>query len=358
MQKRIALIVLFTLIVAGSADAQQFIVRTVYFQPTDAPGPTRQIITLLTESQDFYRDEMEHHGYGAKTFHLETDGAGNVGFHHIRGKHSANHYLIDTYNRVKSELPFKFTHDPNAQDNVHVVIIGGLNRLDNGNLGYAWYTAGHRTGGVAVLAGKALHFRLIAHEMGHTFGLYHANDPKALMWSGKDILLDYETRWLDRHHLFNDTHIRNNIPTFIESEPIEAIEGNKVQFKVIAESQSGLYHAQMYRKRTTLVIGSAEIEGKETTIEVDVRREYLTDGDRVSIQIMDIHGNTIIKHLGSITLPEPLPEVIDPPDIVVEAVEKIEDLIDCPDCQQPNETDLSVHPHLLLTTQWAILKQR
>ena len=51
----------------------QFVVRTVYFQPTDAPNPTRQIFDLLTKSPDFYRNEMERHGYGPKTFKLETD---------------------------------------------------------------------------------------------------------------------------------------------------------------------------------------------------------------------------------------------------------------------------------------------
>ena len=55
-----------------TADAQ-LIVRTIYFQPTDAPGPTRQIFDLLTETQDFFRSEMERHGYGAKTFRHETD---------------------------------------------------------------------------------------------------------------------------------------------------------------------------------------------------------------------------------------------------------------------------------------------
>ena len=74
----LTLAILLTLAVfALAADAQQFIVRTVYFQPTDTPGPTQKIIDLLVETQDFYRAEMERHGYGDKTFKLETDGAGN-----------------------------------------------------------------------------------------------------------------------------------------------------------------------------------------------------------------------------------------------------------------------------------------
>ena len=40
--------------------------------------------------------------------------------------------------------------------------------------------------------------------------------------------------------------------------------------------------------------------------------------------------------------------------------EKVEAIIvDCPDCGTPkDEPDLSVHPHVLLTTKWGVLKQR
>ena len=138
MKKRITIIILLLTWLIPSTYAQPiFTVRTIYFQPTDAPDPTVRIINLLIESENFYRSEMERHGYGAKTFQLETDQKGNVGFHLVKGKQKADHYLDDTYRRVSAELPFKFTLDPIAQDNVHVIIIGGLHSLDNGSIGYA-----------------------------------------------------------------------------------------------------------------------------------------------------------------------------------------------------------------------------
>ena len=332
-----------------TADAQQFIVRTIYFQPTDAPGPTRQIFDLLTETQDFFRSEMERHGYGAKTFRHETDGKGNIGIHIVKGKHKADHYLQDTYRRVAQELPFKFTLDPIAKDNVHVIVIGGMNELDNGSVGYAWYYPGQKSGGVAVIAAKALEFRLVAHEIGHAFGLKHTGLPGALMGSSDDRLLDYETHWLDRHHFFNDRPIRNNFPRFVKSLPIEALKERMVRFKIVAESKNGLYHAQLYVRRDSFVIGATAVEGKDATIEIDARRGYIRKDNQVLIQIMDVHGNNVVKNLGNITLPEPIlnPEVV------------VEEPVECPDCDPPNdETDLAVDPRWRLATQWAVLKQR
>ena len=283
-----------------------------------------------------------------------------------------DHYLTDSYNRVKSELPLNLSHVANLKDNVLVIIVAGIPILNTGNRGYGGYYLGNNTGGFAILVASTLTFEVLSHEIGHTFALNHATDPRAVMWAGSDILLDYETRWLDRHPFFNKTHTQNNAPRYVKSLPVEAIEDNKVRFKIVAESTSGLYQAQLMRKRGGFIIGASETQGKSATIKIDVSRELVVNGDNIDLQMMDINGNKMLKNLGTVTLPAPLPEP--KPEVVVE-IEVPEDpevqvdkkevepeepemvIVECPECELEGKTDLSVNPHHLLTTQWANFKR-
>ena len=96
----------------------------------------------------------------------------------------------------------------------------------------------------------------------------------------------------------------------------------RFRFNVVAASESGLYQVQIYRGRNGLIIGTAEAEGERATITVDVESEYLQDGDSVTVQIMDIHGNHTFKLINNITLP--LPIIVD---INSDGVVNIQDLV-------------------------------
>jgi len=369
---------LLVLIAVGSADAQQYIVKTVYFQPTDAPAPPARIIQLMLEAQDFYRSELERHGYESRTFQLETDKQGNIGFHHIKGRHPAIHYISDTYNQIKREFPFEFKRESVVgQNNIHVIFVAGLDRINNTNLGVGFPYSQFHSGGNALIAGNIASFRLVAHELGHAFGLFHTGTINALMGPGRDIFLDYEARWLDNHHFFSDTHIKTDFPEAVLDFPIEAIGGATIRFKVIARSDSGLYHAQLCRKRDTYILGYDEtITGESDMIQVDASRGRLINGDSVWFQIMDVNGNYYFHHVTNIVLPEPNrksdaknknPEIVQIPEQEkIEPEIKVDETEDCPDCLPDaieNETDeiqrdLNVHFQPKLATQWARLKMR
>ena len=72
------------------ADAN--VIHTVYFQAADRPPPTKDDIRkakdIMHKTQVYYLQEMKRHGYGAKTFNLERDDAGQIVINIVKGKHN------------------------------------------------------------------------------------------------------------------------------------------------------------------------------------------------------------------------------------------------------------------------------
>ena len=361
-----------------AVDAQQFIVRTVYFQPQGTPGPTDEIRHIMLEVQDFYRNEMERHGYGDKTFRLETDAAGNPDIHIIKAKHPAIHYISDTYNQLFAELPFDFRRQsPIGQNNIHLIIIAGLDHVDNTKLGVGFPYSQFHSGGTAIVAGNRASRWVIAHELGHAFGLFHTGKIGALMSvRGSEFFLDYEARWLANHHGFNDTHIKTDVPDRFTDLPVEAIGGGTIRFRIVASSKSGLYHCQLCRQRGTYILGFDDtVSGNSDIIQIDASRGRLIEGDNVWFQVMDVNGNYTFHHQTRISLPDPdekkntnknpveqpTPEPEPKPEPKPEVKEEA---VDCPDCMPDgvddpiDDKDLSVRQVHLMTTTWATLKQR
>ena len=70
-------------------------VRLVYFVPRDRSarsGATLRLRNAITAAQQFFANEMERHGYGRKTFAIETDNKGEPIVHQLRGKFEEDHY--------------------------------------------------------------------------------------------------------------------------------------------------------------------------------------------------------------------------------------------------------------------------
>ena len=112
------------------------------------------------------------------------------------------------------------------RNNVVVIFIGGLDFFFlEGNFfgikGFAQVYDSWDCGGLVVV-GQDPHQRVVAHELGHTFGLMHdLETPKAFMASSGRVahnkateMTDFEARWLDKHHYFNAIHRIDAIPKF------------------------------------------------------------------------------------------------------------------------------------------------
>ena len=61
-------------------------VRLLYFFPSDRAARPERVATLrqlIKDAQEFYAEQMESHGFGKKTFTLETDAAGEPVVHRV-----------------------------------------------------------------------------------------------------------------------------------------------------------------------------------------------------------------------------------------------------------------------------------
>ena len=191
-------IAIFLSFAAIQAEAR-FIVRTVFFKPANAKVvPENRISNIVKDAQKLYADEMALQGYGRKTFKYEEKVDGDVRVHTVNGRFNSFNYADNTYEKILLELPDKFnprTPPWDKQDEIFIIIVGGVASV-NGSWGFAWPHHSNRYGGVAVIAAESGHLNkdVIAHELGHCFGLYHkppGSDPDP------PSLEQYEARWLD-----------------------------------------------------------------------------------------------------------------------------------------------------------------
>lgn len=235
----LALLICLSFICISNA---KFDVHIIYFKPTDAPDIDREFHDkILKDIQKYVQSEMTRHGFTGKTFPLELDEDDKLVIHVINGKHNSNHYDIaddynahlslDVYNNIQDEFPFKFNNsvNVNSRDNIHLVIMGGIKM--NGDwrnapaMGLAWH--GGRWGGNALETMDRMHdfpnhyLAVIAHELGHAFGLDPGHNEVRQAFNGLEIafgkttadwndrmrILDFEAALMDSRPIFRKTDL-------------------------------------------------------------------------------------------------------------------------------------------------------
>ena len=145
-------------------------VRMIYFLPNDRPFRAEAVQWIkdgIHTIQTFYGEQMQAHGSGDKTFSVETDDQGESIVHRMDGQHPDSHYLDENGNvshSVNEEVFKKF--DP--ANNVYLIFIDNLIDVR----GFVSTGSGGRNGGSAHLPVQS-HWTLVAHELGHAFGLQH-----------------------------------------------------------------------------------------------------------------------------------------------------------------------------------------
>ena len=179
-----------------------------YTFPFERNGNVVERCYLMAETQAFYADEMEWHGFGRKTFRVETHPDGVPVVHFFQGRSGDGYYARGSSHFKVWEEVFEHFNDPN---HVYFIIvdlsaetlydgracgIAGMTFIPSGNGSVAFQVGEvatrHRTittgetynGGIVVIPVSGYCFRdnvhthlhelrVPTHELGHAFGLMH-----------------------------------------------------------------------------------------------------------------------------------------------------------------------------------------
>ena len=291
-----------------AAVGERPIVRLIYFLPNDRtpqPDINEKMETLIKEVQELFANQMEAHGFERKTFLYETDARGKAVVHHVTGRHTDAYYNNLAYTfEMWSEIDEKF----DTSKDIYLAAIDISNEiLDGGEAcgrGSGWNDAGQA---LVPASGDCFNVDLIAHELGHTFGLQHGfygrdtENKTVARFSFDQMLNTYWTaHWLDVHAAFNP---RGSVDAdsvrapSVKLLPLSATGApNAIRFRFeITGSHGQLHQAQLMKPPNANSRYPSFVAGKRLATTPDSIVEFVTVGllpeDRnVYLQLIDKSG--------------------------------------------------------------------
>ena len=251
-------------------------VRLIYFLPSDRPLRSERALALcqmITETQKFFADEMERHGFGRKSFTLETDANGVPVVYFMQGRFKEEFYhRKGSLAKIADEFILEHAE---AKDLHHiyfiVVDLSYENFIKGQSCGMGQVISdqkiprvyhnpgGPGPGGFAIIPASGHCFynerggmhplRSTTHELAHAFGLMHdfsednfqpgPNSMSAIGGRGYTFSR-CDTEWFSVSRFFNEGPFPDNSPGTISilSAPKHTPEGIQVRFQ--AEDADGL----------------------------------------------------------------------------------------------------------------------
>ena len=313
-------------------------VRLIYFLPNDRT-PQQDIDAkmdeLIRNVQLSYEEMMEYHGFGARTFALETDATGKAVVHHVRGKFNDEYYHKDTFTKVIDE---ETAEQFDLSANIYFVVLDVSTATIDGYCGQGTALGGPEGGATLIPAPNSRRLRergwscfnvaVSAHELGHAFGLAHdqwrkaTRSPSSYHTDGMATSF-CAAEWLDAHRYFNmgQSYPEADEPTTIQMLPPLAVPPNAIRLRFEVTDPDGLHQAQLHNSTGEAIdCQGLDIDGESASVEFVTPEVTEAPGNRVSLRVVDVYGN-VTEQWQPIDITALLPpEVVSIPDANLAAV--------------------------------------
>ena len=275
-------------------------VQIIYFYPSDRvpqQGIEIQAERVIKDVQLFYARQMQNHGFGVKTFTLETDTAGKTVVHYVEGNFTEVHYQDRPYHKILEELDEQF----NRSKNIMVIFLEVSDDILGTNV--CGLGGVHREGGGTAMlpaVGDCFSFRIVAHELGHAFGLSHDFRKPNLMSGSSSYLAELSTCAAEALHVnpYFNTFQENIGSTTIQQLPSLASQSNTINLHFEVTDADGLHQAQLVTLATPhdpiqglKLLSCKRLSGKRDTVEFTVPESTATSQPFPALLVIDAYGN-------------------------------------------------------------------
>ena len=282
------------------AQEQRGIVRIIYFLPRDRT-PQRDIAAkldqLIKDVQQVYAQQMEHHGFGKKTFTFETDADGRAVVHYMKGKLKDAAYHNPS-GSVWEEIGERF----DLSRNIYLAALDiSTEILDGFASGYGGPRGAF--GGTVLIpaSGGSFNIDVTTHELGHTFGLEHdfrsnATAKRTLLYTSEPMSTSLcAAEWLDVHPYFNPAAPPAfDAPPTVEMLPPRAAPENAIRFRFKVTDADGLHQVQFLTPEIDYagsLLACQRLDGDISHTVEFLTTELTPKNTSVYLKVMDVQGN-------------------------------------------------------------------
>lgn len=313
-------------------NSSDHVVRLIYLVPNDRlaqPDIDAKLDVLIKKVQTLYADAMAAHGFGKKTFRFETDANGKVVVHHVNGLHDDVYYQTNPSNKITQELRETFDFSQNVY---FITVEISSDTFDSGAA--CGYGGDYGLGGRVFVPGSGSCFEgapldgidLVAHELGHAFGLQHDfrsfTDIMSYGW-GRTTLSRCYAKWLNVHPYFNPgktVKYNHNTRINLLSSDFDADPPHALRLRFEMTDPDGLHQVQLLTHTTGTSVTSGfpelvqceSVSGEQSVVEFGTT-ELLND---VWIFAIDTQGNAVRRKFDiDYKSLEPESDVVNIPDL-------------------------------------------